>query len=440
MKVSLQSPALVLAALIGISLAPASLAQAADPPRGSLAAIGPRGTATGWAHDNSARAVEVYFSVDAPAGTVLPALRVLASELRSDVNRIESVEGDHGFRYTIPTRYRDGRAHVLYAYARDPRRGNLVELAGSPRHFHLFQSEAPAIPQRWYEDNNLASEYGAPLDFAARYAPERLESWRRARETMDVFMLRSSVYTRHVLGNPELKRRFAAAHQGTPICLDDTSAIWAHRRNPTPTYAGGMFVIQDLKDLGLNVESVALQSVLDKPHPDRVFYPMADRVRDVVEYVRIAKGRWPDLRIGLIDSMPSHAGLDWRTAYLMLRNALRQEGLTLDFLLLDMPMAWATAEGGFATASSVKAYAQNVMGWSFGWTVSLGLPGAASDAEYRTALLAGLQSFLERGFEADFFAVMSWSTHPEQSAPDSISLRRPTTTSMFREVDHRLPR
>lgn len=422
-------------------------AQATSDVRGRLAPIGAAGTAQGWAVDreNQQRTLRVYFSVDAPLldGQPLPSLSalpsVLASEQRPDVNQAEGVIEDHGFRFTIPDRYRDGRPHVLYAAARDPRTGRLIGLLGAPQHFHLLLRERPAIPERWFEDNNLQDEHGVPVDFVARYAPERLESWKRARETMDVYMLRSAIYSAHFLGNPELKARFAAAHAGRRLCLDDTSATWAHLRNPNPTYAGGLFVIGDLLRQGLNVESVALQSVLDKPPPGREVYPMAQRVRDIVEYVRLAKGRWPGLRVGLIDSLPAH-GKDWRTAYLMVRNGLREAGLTLDFLLLDMPMQWVTAPGGWATFFSVQAYVRNVMGWQFGWNVTLGRDGASTLADYRTQLLAGLQAYQDRGGGADFLAVMSWSLQPELSAPDSISTERPTTLSLFREVDHRLPR
>ena len=430
-------------ALLSLSLvplaAPLAAAQSSQLPRGSLAPIGAEGTASGWAHHNTSRSERVYFSVDAGAAS-LPALSVLASEQRSDVNRWEGIEGDHGFRFTIPTRYRDGRAHVLYAYVRDPRTGRLVALTGSPRHFHLYRSQAPKVPERWYEDNNLAETSGIPDDFLSRYQPEKLESWRRARETMDVFKLSTSAYSRHLMGKPALLRRFAAAHRGTPVCLDDTSATWAHHRSAQPTYAGSMGVIESLQRNGVDVRYVSLQSVLDKPTPDRTFYPMAKRVQDVVGYVRTCKARFPNIRVGILDAMPSHGRADWSTAYTMVRNALRQAGLSLDFFILDMPMSWAMKPGYMDKLYQVQRFVQTQMRWRFGWTVTLGLPGAPTDAEYRTQLLAGLRSYLERGGGADFMAVMSWSKQPRRSAPDSISIQSPTTTSMFREVDHRLPR
>jgi len=425
--------------LLCLSLAPLASAQSAKLPRGSLAPIGAEGTASGWAHHNTSRSERVYFSVDARAVS-LPSLSALASEQRPDVNRSEKIGGDHGFRFTVPTRYRDGRAHVLHAYVRDPRTGRLIELAGSPRHFHLYRSQAPKVPERWYEDNNLAETSGIPDDFLSRYQPEKLESWRRARETMDVFKLSTSAYTKHLMGKPELQRRFAAAHKGTPVCLDDTSATWAHYRNAQPTYAGSMHVIASLQRIGVDVRYVSLQSVLDKPTPDGVFYPMTKRVQDVVGYVRTCKARFPNIRVGILDAMPSHGRSDWSTAYTMVRNELRRAKLSLDFFILDMPMSWAAKPGYMTKLYRVQHFVQTQMRWRFGWTVTLGLPGAPSDAEYRTQLLAGLRSYLERGGGADFMAVMSWSKRPRRSAPDSISLQNPTTTSMFREVDHRLPR
>jgi hypothetical protein len=436
------SQSLLAFSLVALSVfATPSAAQANPVPKGRLARIGADGTAHGWAYArrSPSASVRVYFSVDRPVAYGRPKLSVLASEYRPDVNRVERVKGDHGFRYTIPNLYRDGKSHVLYAYARDARTGRLIGLLGAPRHFHLFLRQAPKVPQRWFEDNNLGSTHGIPKDFVARYAPDRMEAWRRARETMDVFMIPASIYTTHVLRNPGLKARFAKAHANTPICVDDTSAVWAHYLHAKPTYAGGLFAVRHMKKLGLNVQYVALQSVLDKPTPDRGFHSMTNRVRDVVEYVRRAKREWPNLKVGLIDAMPSHKR-DWRTAYRMLHRALTREKLSLDFLLLDMPMQWAQAPGGWNTLFQVKAFVKNTLRWRFGWSVTLGKPGATSNSRYRTQLLAGLREYQARGGGADFLTVMSWSPQPERSTPDSISPRNPTTLSMFREVDHRLPR
>ena len=434
---------------LGLGLTLAALALGAGPPaagqtaqgaRGRLAPIGPAGTARGWVHDRRqpGRSQRVYFSIDRAAGS-LPSTSILAAEPRRDVNREEGSTGDHGFRFTIPDAYRDGRPHTLYAYARDLRTGRPVELLGSPQAFQLFRRDAPKVPQRWYEDNNLGESGGIVEDFAARYAPDRMASWRRARETMDVYMIGSQTYTRHVAGKPELMRRFAAAHAGMQICVDDTSATWAHLRNPQPTFAGGLFAIESMKRLGLDVRYVALQSVLDKPPGGGVIYRMADRVRDVVAYVRTVQARWPEIQVGLIDSMPAHRW-EWRTAYLMLRNGLRDAGLELDFLLLDMPMPWAMAPGGFDELFAVKDYVKRWMGWGFGWVVSQGKEGAPSLAAYRSRLLDGLREFQRRGGGADFTCVMSWSPLPTHSAPDALSVRNATGLSLFREVDHRLPR
>ncbi len=51
-----------------------------------------------------------------------------------------------------------------------------------------------------------------------------------------------------------------------------------------------------------------MQSVLSKPLRENgqvVEYPMQQRIRDVVEYVKMARGQLPDVEIGIIDALPS---------------------------------------------------------------------------------------------------------------------------------------
>lgn len=75
------------------------------------------GVAIGWALDRGegARAVEVRFYVDAAAedgGTL--AGQTHASAIDRSINWKYNVEGDHGFAFRIPDRWRDGAKHRLF--------------------------------------------------------------------------------------------------------------------------------------------------------------------------------------------------------------------------------------------------------------------------------------------------------------------------------------
>lgn len=105
-------------------------------PVGALLSVDPAGQVTGWAQDDDdlSKPVKVRIYIDANAGQAGAApIEVVASAYRDEV-------GNHGFTFVIPSSYRDGRAHQLWAWAVDLTNQALsssVQLAGSPKSFTL---------------------------------------------------------------------------------------------------------------------------------------------------------------------------------------------------------------------------------------------------------------------------------------------------------------
>lgn len=91
-------------------------------PVGYLDEVTSAGIARGWAYDPDAPSVSipVHFYIDKPAGNVDNfAGDTTANLVRSDVNSTMKVSGNHGFEFSIPSKYRDGKQHTLYAYGID---------------------------------------------------------------------------------------------------------------------------------------------------------------------------------------------------------------------------------------------------------------------------------------------------------------------------------
>jgi hypothetical protein len=109
------------------------------PPIGAFDAVTPAGVAAGWTldPDEPTRQISVHFYVDGPAGSGTFLGAVNATLPRPDVNQVTGFPGDHGFGFTLPAIVRDGRPHVLHAYAIDSAGGRNPELPNSPITFTL---------------------------------------------------------------------------------------------------------------------------------------------------------------------------------------------------------------------------------------------------------------------------------------------------------------
>ena len=82
--------------------------------KGALEEIDPSGVVSGWAQDlsNPSLSIQVHLYVDGTAG----AGGTFVAAVSANAPRTEPVAGSHGFRYPIPSKYRDGEPHTLYAY------------------------------------------------------------------------------------------------------------------------------------------------------------------------------------------------------------------------------------------------------------------------------------------------------------------------------------
>jgi Bacterial Ig domain len=81
--------------------------------KGALEEIDQSGIVSGWAQDpsNPSLSIQVHLYVDGTAGGG----GTFAAAVSANVPSTEPA-GAHGFRYSIPSKYRDGEPHTLYAY------------------------------------------------------------------------------------------------------------------------------------------------------------------------------------------------------------------------------------------------------------------------------------------------------------------------------------
>jgi hypothetical protein len=130
-------------------------------PVGYLDAISSAGVAWGWAldPDTASANIEVHFYLDGPAGRGAYIGSARADLPRPDINRDLGYPGDHGFNFSIPSQYRDGRTHSLYAYGIDTAGGTNPMLSACPKYFTLGSSSGcpPSLTC-----GRVLDEYGNP--------------------------------------------------------------------------------------------------------------------------------------------------------------------------------------------------------------------------------------------------------------------------------------
>lgn len=142
------------------------------PPRGGLDVVQSCDAVLGWAQDLDApnQGITVGFYIDAPSGVAAYAGNVMAyqNQNRPDLCAIGACNSS--FTYSVPSTYRDGKTHVLYAYGIDSAGGENPLLVGSPKSFQC----APAASRLPVQSNDasLKVEAVGNIETVFKYATD----------------------------------------------------------------------------------------------------------------------------------------------------------------------------------------------------------------------------------------------------------------------------
>ncbi|MDQ3799835.1 MAG: hypothetical protein M3384_10310 [Acidobacteriota bacterium] len=117
-------------------------------PIGYFDSVDADGNALGWSMDADLplQSNSVHFYIDGQTSAHY-AGQTVADIPRPDVNTNTGYPGDHGFKFSIPPRYRDNQQHTIYAYGIDLNGDPNKLLPGSPKTFTL----SPTITGVTYE-------------------------------------------------------------------------------------------------------------------------------------------------------------------------------------------------------------------------------------------------------------------------------------------------
>ena len=109
------------------------------------------GQVLGWVYDpdQPSSPEDFHIYIDGPAGSGVFAGLGTTSLIRPDVNQVFGIDGNHGFSFTLPNKFRDGKSHSAYVYAidsGDSTGGSNILINGSPASFTLsVADQAPVV-------------------------------------------------------------------------------------------------------------------------------------------------------------------------------------------------------------------------------------------------------------------------------------------------------
>jgi len=214
---------------------------------------------------------------------------------------------------------------------------------------------------------------------------------------------------------------------GIPIALDVQGGTWMSASTKrADSVKREIDLIRTFRKHGGDVQYLSLQSVLSKPLKVKGKikpYPMEQRYKDIQFYMTLVKREFPDIKIGIVDALPSH-GKDYKRAYKGLMDHLVKADLVLDHINLDIPCEIPDTKRNAVSWQKVKdveEYVQKEIGCSFGLVCTSRVAGYKSDEEYHKAVLSALESHAKTGGRPDRYLIMSWFPHPKTSIPDSAT-------------------
>lgn len=116
-------------------------------PEGNVEDLDKNGVVHGWFYDpdEASSSGIVKYAVDYSDPSYAYD-NIQTDILRSDVNEARKISGNHGFQFTIPSYYFDGKDHKLYIYAQDLQTGVLQNLPNSPKLFNIQSASPSATP------------------------------------------------------------------------------------------------------------------------------------------------------------------------------------------------------------------------------------------------------------------------------------------------------
>lgn len=290
--------------------------------------------------------------------------------------------------------------------------------------FWVLVGSSASAANIWYEDNNLAIAGGVPADFQSKF--EHPESFSKATGYMDVYMIRANVLKKQ---NDQFITGVFSSYlerNGIKLAVNAGGATYAQFEGRDKVTQNEIGLFKHLKELGVKVDYISLQSVLSKePKRDgnKIEYPLNKRLEDIVAFANVLHELYPAAEIGIIDALPSH-GKEYRQAYWQLIEAMSATGMKLSYIHLDMPFDIPKNRKFGVTWQSVRdleRFVEDELGLAFGYFTTSRRGGYKSSKDYHQNVIADMECFAGSGGTPRDYIVASWYPYPKTTVPEDAT-------------------
>ena len=185
--------------------------------------------------------------------------------------------------------------------------------------------------------------------------------------------------------------------------------------------------LQRLVDLGARITYLSLQSPLSKvAEPTCQYYRRETdfdrRIAGVVDYISDMSERFPGIKVGVVDAMPSK-GWAYRDVYRRLVDAVDAAGHQLAFIHLDFPMESATP--GWTNVREAEEFVRGELGVRFGLLYVSKVGGEQSNVAFRDNVLSAYRAYRAAGGRPDDLELTSWYRFPDANLPEGDEINAP---------------
>jgi hypothetical protein len=281
----------------------------------------------------------------------------------------------------------------------------------------------------WYEDNNLKQPGGYPPDFVEKFY--KIETWQNALNCIDVYMIRMEVL-RQMDDNFLKNLKIFLIKYKKRLALDAEGATWTQANlNIQMKKEQELELLKKLKQYNIYPCCILFQSVLSKDFKNNkgeiIEYPLENRIEDIINYIKSAKQIFSDIKFGIIDALPTK-GRDYQSAYVALLRALKKEGYSLDYILLDAPFDYM--EKRISTMSweklkEIENFVKNNLKLKFGIFVTSKKGGETSALNFYKDVLTYFDRYQGITGNPDFYTIGAWFTYPDKTIPESCDNNYP---------------
>jgi len=317
------------------------------------------------------------------------------------------------------------------------------------------------VPTLWFEDSNIGLPGGTTPDWEQTFTEP--EKWSQTLQALDTYSINNDGHL--IDPNDPVPDSFLRDHlvptlnrYQVSLALGTGAATWMNynmeRFGVTAEQILDPYrdLIDKLRSYGARLNQVTLFAVLCAPlevDGQTIDYPMEQRIQDAVDYARYMTSHFPDLRIGILDYLPTQ-GQPYREPYAQLRDALAAEGIELDHIHLAVPagVAFHNAWGmSWAKAVDVQAYVQQELGLKFGATLTSDEGGYQSGEYFHNQTIEALRAYQQAVADSSYpdefpdrYLLTSWYPYPGRSLPESpvdpsVYTTTRTALAMGRELD-----